>query len=445
MIEKFSPDFLNEIFKSSFRNKTVFDILAKYMEYHYLPTAEYKEIWKISKTRYSLTSELPTIGYIAEQAKDKINVLRCLENVKNADIVTTSSLLGDLEIFIKDKKFLLLYEKIGDLYEQGKKKEAVEALQEGTEDISSFSLKSKDFESVFKDFGQRYSDRVISNMSKVENDSKCKFGIDSLDARTRGGVDKGTTCLITALSGIGKSKILKWIAYSNARAGKKILHFQFEGTKESCILAYESMITGSPYYDLKTTSVDDDKIKIAIENSSKVVGDIHVIAYERFGTATMVDVRASCLEYIKEHGYPDGIVLDYLDECDPGDGKRYAPNVEGEKNRKQAVAKYFANLCVELNMSGFIATQASDVPPASKNDPNFVLTRSHISGDKGLIKPFSYHITLNRTDDESKDQVIRVYEEKLRMYESGKIHMICTAYDVEKFYDRKRTINIFAE
>ena len=445
MTEKLSSNFLNELFRTAFRNKNIFDLLIEHLEFHYLPTQEYKEIWKLAKVNYSLSNELPTIGLIAEQSKDKPKTLLQLNQIKEADILPQTSLIKQIESYLIDVKFVDLYEEVGDLAKNNQKLKAIELLKKGTGDIAEFSLQAKQFESVFKGFEQRYTQRTLDNSSNTEFESKAIFGIKCLDDRTRGGVDKGKTCLFTARSGIGKSKLLKWIAYSNARLGKRVLHFQFEGSREECLLAYEAMIAGSPYYDLKTTCVDDNKLKIAIENSNKITGDIHVIAYEQFGSASMMDVRNSCMEYIKQNGNPDVIVLDYLDECEPGDGKKYAPNIEGQKNRKQAIAKLFTNLCVELKISGFIATQASDVDVKIWNNPNEVMTRSNIGSDRNLINRFSFHITLNQTMDEKRNNVMRLFEDKFRDYSSGKTHYICTAFEYEKFYDHKRTVNMFSE
>lgn len=444
MTDKLNSNFLNELFRIAFRERQIFDILIQYLEYHYLPTQEYKEIWKCSKIHYETFQEIPTIGLLAEQNKMNIKVLEQLNQIKNADIVPKNSLLAKIEEYIRDVKFLNLYDKIGELRESGNKEGAIKELQKGTEEISKFSLQSQQFESVFKNFENRYFTRSFDNASKTEGDSRCIFGINCLDDSTKGGLRKKRAALITASSGVGKSKFLRWIAYSNARLGKRMLHFQLEGSKEECLLAYEAMISGSPYYNLETTSLEESKLKEAITNSNKVTGDIHVIAYEEFGVATMKDIRNSVIEYIKTYGIPDGIVVDYLDECDPGDGKKYPATTEGEKFKKQAVAKYFVNLCIEQKLSGFIATQASDIPKEKINDPNFVITRSNTSGDRLLVKKFVNHITLNQTDDEYKNGIMRLHEDKSRFSKSKKTHYICTAYEYEKFYDIKRTRNMFS-
>ena len=443
MIEKLSPNFLNELFRTSFRNKNIFEILVQHLEFHYLPTQEYKEIWKGSKTHYNLFNELPTIGLLAEQYKQQPKVLLQLNQIKEADIVPQTSLVSQIEAYLKDVMFLNLYEEIGDIRDSGNTQKAIDALQKGTEQIGSFSLQAETFDRVFKGFKDRYNQKITDNSSSAESSDKCIFGIDSLDQSTKGGIGRGQACLITAPSGMGKSKALKWVAYSNARLGKKMLHFQLEGSKIECLDAYDAMITGSPYYDIKTASVDNDKIELAIKNSNKISGEIHVVAYEEFGVATMNAIRNSVIEYMKVNDRPDGIVVDYLDECDPGDGRKYSTNMEGEKARKQSVAKFFVNLCVELDLSGFIATQSSDIPQDKKNDPNFVITRSNTSGDRLLVKKFVSHVTLNQTTDEYHNECMRIYEDKSRFSKSNKTHYICTGYRYEKFYDRKRTINMF--
>src|SRR5690606_2181039 len=329
MTEKLSPDFLNELFKTCLRSKTVLEIAINHVQYHFLPTEEYKELWKAISNHFRTLEQIPSIGSLAEQFKLKPKVIEQLRHIKEADGPAKELILTQLEIFVKKAMFLELHSDMKETYERGQYEKAIEILTKKSENIANFSLKAKAFESIFSGFENRYNTRMINNsLSQGQFLNKASFGIDSLDSRTYGGLDRGKTCLITARSGIGKSFLLRWIGYYNARMGKKVLHFQFEGSKKECTNAYDALMAGSNYHDMNLTCLSQDVVNKVIENSKKITGDIKVIAYEQFDAATMVDVRNSVIDHFKSYGDADVILVDYLDEVQPGDGIRYSASAE---------------------------------------------------------------------------------------------------------------------
>ena len=446
MTEKLSPNFLNELFRTALRNRNIFEILQTHLEFHYLPTEEYKEIWKAAKLSFELLSELPTIGGIAEQRKNEIKLLQQLNQIKDADVIPQTSLLTQLESYLKDVMFIDLYDSIWKLREQGKKNEALKELEKRTNKISEFSLQAATFSKVFKGFTERYNKRAVENVSNSQKSTKkAVWGIDCLDNRHHGGVDYGDTAVIVALSNVGKTPMLKHIGYSNARIGKNVLHIQAEGSLSECEQGYEAMTSGASLIDIETTSLPQDVIDKLSKEVLRVKGEIDIDAHEDFGSLSFSKIRNSVIEYIKVNGHLDVLILDYIDKVEPSDGKKYGTGTDGEKAKRAALADAFKNLCIEFNIAGFTATQASDVVEEKRNDSKFYLTRSNIRGDKNFLDPFSYGITLAQTMDEKKNEVMRMLEEKCRKYGYGYKHIISTAYANSRFYDRKRTINLFGE
>ena len=446
MTEKLSPDFLNELFKTCLRNKTILEIAIEHIQYHFLPTEEYKEIWRGITNHFRTIEDIPSIGVLSEQFKLKPKILEQLRHIKEADVPNKDIVVTQLETFVKKAMLLELHHTIKESYNKGQHDKAFELLQNKSEPIINFSLKGKTFESIYTGFEKRYNQRMIKHAadSHIRSEKAC-WGIDCLDQRHYGGVDKKDTALITARSNVGKSPALKHIGYINSRMGRKVLHIQVEGSKEECEASYDAMMAGSTLHEMELGSLSPDRLKKLIEATKRVSGDIHIIAYERFGSATMVDIRNSILDYLKSHGTLDVLILDYIDKVEPGNGKRYSTNNDGEKARKGALADLFKNICVEFNLSGFTATQASDVKMEIWNDPKRYISRSDIAADKNFINPFSYHVTLNQTMDERKNEIMRLFEDKCRKYGSGPKHFICTAYKHSRFYDKQRTLNMFNE
>ena len=75
-----------------------------------------------------------------------------------------------------------------------------------------------------------------------------------------------------------------------------------------------------------------------------------------------------------------------------------------------------------------------------------MLTRYHISEFKGIIKPFSYFVTLNQTADERNSNVMRLHIDKIRKYKAQVPTVkIATNFDVERFYWHQKTVEMFGE
>ena len=86
------------------------------------------------------------------------------------------------------------------------------------------------------------------------------------------------------------------------------------------------------------------------------------------------------------------------------------------------------------------ATQTGDVPFEVWNDPTRVITRQNTEGDRTLIKPFSFVFTGNITIEEGKQNMARIYCDKLRNYRNnGIIIRIPTNYENGFFYDISRS------
>lgn len=351
--------------------------------------------------------------------------------------------LQSIELFVRNSIFIEAYDNLGDLYNKGDKESAFELMGSVADKLNSFHIKNRYYDKIFDGFHKRNADRVVASSTTYAG-HKIPFLIDEINDIMRGGIDRGDTFLVLAQSGVGKTKFLRQCGVYAARRGYKVLHIQAEGTREECLEGYDATWTGVHLSDIEVGDLDADtmkKIEKATANITTNGGEIFVETFEQFNTATMADVREIALEVIKTYGQIDIILLDYLELLDPGDGKKY--RISEERHRREALANKFKNICVELNVAGLTATQASTVAPDLLDNPDFVQTRYNISEFKGIIKPFSYFMTMNQTKDEKAAGVMRLYMDKVRKYKSQQTIQICTNYNRERFYDRKMTLNNF--
>ena len=454
-IEQFNSNFLAELFKLATLKLDVCELVCENLEYSHIPAElqGYKHILKGIKRQWAASAKLPSLGVILQENALDADVHEAVDKINEAQVADKDLVLKAFEEYLKRVKFQILFEKTVELYNSGKQEEAISLQAEESPKINSFSIYSAggSVSNVFRDFFTRDGERFMSANDATIRRGKIPFGIDLVDVATEGGTDpeSGETDCFLGRSGSGKTKWLRWRGISAARMGKKVLHIQAEGTKKDCELGYDATWTGILKKDLKIGNIPEDiepKLKKAMRDITKMGGEIEIIAYEQFETASMRDVREKVIDYFKRHGcYPDLLILDYLELFHPGDGRHYATTTEGEKFRREASARAFRNICNEFKISGATASQANDISPADYNNSSWVMTRHNTSSAKGLVDSFSYFFTWNVSSDEYKQHQGRLFIDKMREYEAGQTVRMCTDYKHDRFYSRRKTLETWPE
>lgn len=451
-----SPNFLNEILKLCFSKKNFLEIVVTHLKYQYIPKElqEYKFILQsISNQRELSNGKLPSYGVISQQYKNDVDVQDALAKIKQCDIIDQDIAIKQLYNYIRDVRFRLLFEGVYETYDKDQKKdEAIQMLIEGTDELAKFSLQDTkgQFMKVFGDFDRQMHERQLESSVGQDFMNKVPFGIDPLDILTDGGMDKGDIALWIMQSGKGKSTAVKHTGIHACRLGYRVLHIQLEGSKKEAYDKYTQAWTGASYSDVKWGNIPAEKmvkIQKAVKEMAQKNRDIEIFSFEKFGSASMNDIRDLVIEYQKVEGmFPDLLIIDSLDLAISGTNKKIDFDPAYKKDRLQLVAQLGKNLAVELNMAILFVTQTSDIPKANWNNPDWVITRENTEGDRTLVKPFAHVFTGNQTEDERKKNILRIHVDKLRYYDvKTKTYPIITAYNVGKFYDKKASMEKYGD
>lgn len=449
---KLNPGFMVEIFKLMFSDEVIMRIASEYLKYELIPKewVGYKFILREAIIQYTEKNKLPSIGAICQKLCDEDAVQLAAKEIKKAALIDREIAIDQLQSFVKETEFELLSRKVHDLYEEGKKEEAIRVNAEESQRILEMSFRSKSggFQSVFGGFHERMVERRMEGDAASEKPVKVPFGVDRLDDVSFGGMEIGDTSLWIARSGVGKSSILKWHGYSAAIRGVPVLHIQLEGGIKACMQIYDQLWSAQSYSDIKSgniSSKDRKKIEQAIKEVKELSSDIEVYGFKKFGQASMSDVRQLCYDYFNAHGkFPGLVILDSLDLVKTGISKKIDSDPDHKKEKLQTCAQLLKNLADEIGAPIITATQTSDVPFEVWNNPDKVIDRSYTEGDKTLVKPFSFVFTLNMTIEEKANATARIYVDKLRDYkESQEVITIATNYDKRRFYHRGRTMEMY--
>lgn len=449
---KLNPGFMAEIFKLMFSDEVIMRIASEYLKYELIPKewVGYKFILREAIIQYTEKNKLPSIGVICQKLCDEDAVQLAAKEIKKAALIDREIAIDQLQSFVKETEFELLSRKVHDLYEEGKKEEAIRVNAEESQRILEMSFRSKSggFQSVFGGFHERMVERRMEGDVASEKPVKVPFGVDRLDDVSFGGMEIGDTSLWIARSGVGKSSILKWHGYSAAIRGVPVLHIQLEGGIKACMQIYDQLWSAQSYSDIKSGNIspkDRKKIEQAIKEVKELSSDIEVYGFKKFGQASMGDVRQLCYDYFNTHGkFPGLVILDSLDLVKTGISKKIDSDPDHKKEKLQTCAQLLKNLADEIGAPIITATQTSDVPFEVWNNPDKVIDRSYTEGDKTLVKPFSFVFTLNMTIEEKANATARIYVDKLRDYkESQEVITIATNYDKRRFYHRGRTMEMY--
>jgi len=449
--DRLAGNFVAELLAYSLANRSTFDVVHAYLKYSYLQREEEKKLVQWLFRNYDKTGRIATMGQLQQQFIKSDTVLELLADISDVEVDDTdnghNAIISTFQEYLRQMMFLESNDRVTETWNRGDKEQAYKMFVEQAEKFSNFSILDAKFETVFEGFNLRMTRRRSEDYNFR---FKIPTMIDEVDEALGGeggrlgGPETGEYCLWLGASGAGKSQCLVHMGVTAARQGHRVAHFQLEGTKEQCLNRYDASWTGTLYRDMKIGDVSEKKLKALDKIISKLKkSDIYVYSCEEWGGMTLPDVRKHVIDLQKKVGKIDMIIIDYLELLEVGDGVHYSP--KEERFRLQKLSRGMKTLAMEFNVVVHTATQSNDIDFAEVNDPEFVITRSNLSEDKGKLRPADIFITLNTTVEESRNQVMRLYIDKARDHQGKQVIRIANNFKCSRFYDRKRTADLIDE
>lgn len=436
-------DFLAELYNAAIINPQILSAVSQYMEDKFLPDQHYQLLNDTLRNYFQEYKTAPNYGVISQRLASSRAVSELLEEIretaKGSDI---DSIRDGFEEYLKLVQFKKILKDVNKKYEEGARLNAMAAFVRDANKLNQFSLKPEEF----IDIAQTYEDRLRENKNKVENtDVKLvnSFYIDGLDEMNRGSNLRTQLSIFLAMSGVGKSHLVRWIGFNAAYvSGLDVLHFQLEGSTSETTDAYSAMLSNISTYEFERGRINPHALEQLRQRLETFKGTLKVKSYPRFGKEISTqDIHNECEKYREKFGhYPDVVLIDSLDLLTDASGRMW--EAKNLRHKRIATAQDLKDLAGQINVWVVATYQATIENTEWVNDEKNVLTGFNTSECKGLQRPATHLISLNVSRREYKENVMRIYADKFRFCKKSDPFRICTDYEHERFYDRERTLNL---
>lgn len=439
-----TEDFLFELYYGCFQYDYVCGLVCTYMENSYLPGRDFQSLQTYLRKYYKEHKSAPTLNIISQIVSMNREVTALLNDIKDcAEGVEADVILEQFEEYLRNVKFQKTFKEIGELYAKQESEKAFKLMSSFADWQNEFSLRQNEF----IDVGETFESRFKRNREKHNQESKLKpitrFYIDGLDEMNAGrDLRTQLTCFL-APTGVGKSHAARWVGKCSAQMdGLSVLHFQLEGSKDEVTDAYSASLVECSSFRYNTGTIKDRDFAVMIDLVKAMSGTLKVRAYPKFANqVSTLDIKNGIQEYKKLFGYnPDVVIIDSMDLLTDSSGRKWSES--GERHRRIAVANDLKDLAGEENVWMVVTYQATIENKDFLNDESKVLTEYNCAEAKGLARPMTHLITLNQSDNEMKEDTMRLYVAKSRFFKKGDPIKIATDYENEKFYDKERTMNL---
>lgn len=271
-------------------------------------------VWRALKDSYSKHGVAPRIKLLAFKAQNDINNDDLFEEVVGLlRQLAYREMPSDLDAILPE--IVTAYNKQKILDTVG---ELIDAAEEGDLDKAQ-GLMATGSSAMNKRANRTGSSGVVETarqaLAEPISGDFVSTGLAWVDRRIRG-IAKGEVFMIAGITGIGKSVSMIQAGQAGMGAGKRVIHFTTEMTKQSVTYRYLSRFTGIPEQRIRERrmSVDERKLLNAwLDRNESRMDDLLRIEQIAPNSGTMVDIQAGLDELTRDGKKPDLVLIDSPD------------------------------------------------------------------------------------------------------------------------------------
>lgn len=386
-------------------NKDFYLQIVNLVNPDYFEFPSHSKIFNIVVSYYDKYHELPSDLFILEDLKKN---LTSRENISEYEDELTY-------INSLDTSCLSNPDYIVDLIEAFAKKEAMKSAiaqsitlikEERVDEVEDLVRKALMVARTV-DTGQKYfddfSDRWKRVSSKDRNSKKFRTVFPSIDSTLEGGLGCKELAMVVAPPGVGKSLYLVNQGVQSMIDGNNVLYISLEMSEDKIAQRFDSIMTLVPQGKLK-----DPKHQLTVKERLSLFQDkfkSNLVIKEYPTLTASVNTIRSLLVQLKSYNnfVPDVIIIDYLELL------RSTRDIQHEYQAQQRIAEELRGLAMEQNVLVWTATQTNRQGRAKA-----IITDVELGDSYGKIRPCDFSMSLNQTEEEFDNGLMRVYIMKSR-------------------------------
>lgn len=354
--------FQDKFVKSLMENPSKFAEIEGYLSPDYFSTPGLQQIIKVMKDYYEEKGKVPTYSVLEYLLKDAVQTS---DEFKSAAIsfkmlkeCDTDGIAEVLDLGVNYVSGLALIRELENAirrvkergYTEQKRDEIVEIIQRiGNNASVSYTTPGDLFEKI---------------MNESEEDRVPSF-IPQLDKQMNGGLLKGTTGLLVAGTGVGKTTLMSIMACNAACHGYKTLYIWFEDKDTDIGRKFYSCVTRRYTTDFMAGSPNQEAAEKDIRQKFKDNPSIKEGFYKNLkllklpnGSTTVEELTSKVRAFwIKEGWIPDVVFIDYMSCLAPSSDKKMA--IEQEFVALDKATKKLDAFAQEQNFALWIAQQTN--------------------------------------------------------------------------------------
>jgi len=249
-----------------------------------------------------------------------------------------------------------------------------------------------------------------------------------LDSCLGGGIAAGELAVFLAPPARGKTSYLCAIGAAAAEAGRHVLHITLEISTRRVARRYDSALTGLRSSELKLSP----KAVAAARKRVKQNGGAINIKDWSYASVSPADIRG-LVKGMRAHGKPvDIVIVDYLELLEPDRGQSFARREQ--RHVFGAMGKQMRAAAVALDVPIVTAWQVN----REGSDLHNVELR-HVSESWDIIKHADQILSLNQSDQEQQEQIMRI--RVLKQRDGTERPMIYLHSDLNRMRIREHNLN----
>lgn len=317
--------------------------------------------------------------------------------------------------FVRRNIFVRAMRQSRELFNAGKVEESYDWLRRELDEVDRTNWDSRDETWFFEDLSARQAERW---RSQREGDV-IGTGIPELDRILDGGWHHGELGIWMAYPKIGKTSMLMYHGFIATRGHfKETAHFVLEGSRALVENRYDTAFSNQLYSDVKRGNMDARAYAIVYEEYRYLRRKLLIVGMTDKWEYTVEDIHSVLREKRRIDGWkPALVVVDYADLL-VGRKKNYS-----SEYASQGDAYRDLKTLTSRDDGYSLVTGAQARRPDSKDFRTrpHVLTSKDIAGLYEKVRVTDFLGSLNATDAEQQDGVLRLYAELYRDNAADKV------------------------